>query len=631
MLDHMDLYNINILPRKADILLIVPPFGGLNIPSLGVHLLQQYARQEGIELKVLYANMILAAMIGEKHYLDVCQAPTSFLLGERLFAASLFGTPPLGYNVNIIFNRKLFDKVENFSDTFRISKLLRLENICREWVEKISSYLLRCNFKVIGMTSTFEQINASLVIFKNIKKVKPNIITIIGGGNVEGEMAEGMREISEKYLNCSVDYIFSGESEISFRNFVKNVFKEGIIPKNKNIKGELLDDMNSLPIPDYGEYFQQFNYFLKDLTSDLTWIPYESSRGCWWGEKNPCKFCGINEERMKFRKKSPERIIKDFHSLIEKYPSKQIYMVDNIMPYSFFKDLLPQLEKDFPDIQIFYEQKSNLSFGKVELLKNAGVRIIQPGIEALSSSILNRIGKGVSAKQNFDFLRFVSMIDLSVNWNLLYGFPGDKLEDYEQYLEILPLIHHLHPPSAVSHLSIERFSAYFNNPELFGIREIKPIESYDSIFPNDINLNKLAYHFSAKYKSDSSNGSDVIKKLINEVDIWQESWNSETQTHPLLSIIKITDDVYTLVDTRSIGKNKEIQFIDYNKALISLTDCNCHDKELLSWALENKVGIVLEGKYIPLATSTPEVYKEFENKIQNNELSQIDLILNETT
>ena len=82
--------------RPSPALIIVPPFAGLDKPALGPHLLQACARQSGIEVSVLYANLSLSAEIGETPYTTIAYSALRPLVGERLFAAVAYGTPPLG-------------------------------------------------------------------------------------------------------------------------------------------------------------------------------------------------------------------------------------------------------------------------------------------------------------------------------------------------------------------------------------------------------------------------------------------------------------------------------------------------------------------------------------------------------
>lgn len=83
---------------------------------------------------------------------------------------------------------------------------------------------------------------------------------------------------------------FSGKSEISFADFIINYYN-GILPKNKIVCSSNMDNLDDLPLPNYDDYFRQIrdNNFNIDF-----WLNVESSRGCWWGWKNQCKFCGVN-------------------------------------------------------------------------------------------------------------------------------------------------------------------------------------------------------------------------------------------------------------------------------------------------------------------------------------------------
>ena len=42
---------------------------------------------------------------------------------------------------------------------------------------------------------------------------------------------------------------------------------------------------------------------------------FETSRGCWWGAKSHCTFCGLNGETMAFRSKSPRRALDELEQL----------------------------------------------------------------------------------------------------------------------------------------------------------------------------------------------------------------------------------------------------------------------------------------------------------------------------
>ena len=41
----------------------------------------------------------------------------------------------------------------------------------------------------------------------------------------------------------------------------------------------------------------------------------ETSRGCWWGERNHCTFCGLNGSSMSFDEMAPGRALELFDGL----------------------------------------------------------------------------------------------------------------------------------------------------------------------------------------------------------------------------------------------------------------------------------------------------------------------------
>ena len=55
----------------SQVVLVVPPFSSVTQASLGCHLLQACARAQGIDVRVLYGNLIFAAMIGPRMYCEL--------------------------------------------------------------------------------------------------------------------------------------------------------------------------------------------------------------------------------------------------------------------------------------------------------------------------------------------------------------------------------------------------------------------------------------------------------------------------------------------------------------------------------------------------------------------------------
>src|SRR5208282_1767562 len=197
-----------------------------------------------------------------------------------------------------------------------------------------------------------------------------------------------------------------------------------------------IHDMDRLPDPDYGDYFAALGRSsLGPRIKPALLI--ESARGCWWGAKSHCTFCGLNGSTMAFRAKSAQRVYAELVRQKSRYGIGRFLAVDNIMSYHYFRDLLPMLNEHNPGVSLFYEIKSNLKRDQVELLRDAGVLAVQPGIESLSSHVLRLMRKGVTAIQNVQLLRLCREFGIEIAWNLLYGFPGETPEDYVETAQII--------------------------------------------------------------------------------------------------------------------------------------------------------------------------------------------------
>lgn len=601
-----------LLGPEADAVLIVPPFADINRPSLGLHLLQAVAEQAGLRVRILYANLLFAALSGENLYTAMCRGKYGWMWGERIFAATAFGLPPLGLEVEKL-REQIAKRDDSEGSDVTFDDLAALEReagpFCSALAERFAA--LRC--RVAGASTTFQQTGASVALLAQVKRFQPEAITLIGGANCEGEMAKGIAS-----LGAPIDYIFSGECESVFPEFLRRAVAGEPLPSEHIVLGEACFDLDSLPEPAFDEYFAQLDNAFTSWRADKkeVWLPYESSRGCWWGARHHCTFCGLNGETMAFREKSPNRVIAGMQRLLEHYPTRCLAMIDNIIPYSYFRTVLPRMANELPPVQMFYETKSNLTLEHVELLRRAGVDRVQPGIEALSSSLLRRMKKGVLARQNLALLRYARVVGLGLTWNLLYEFPGDQREDYDETLALIPLIHHLTPPTGIYGVSIDRFSPYFNEPASYGIWNLRPSPGYDWVFPRSTDFNRLAYHFTGQYECGHAAQPELKDLLERAYRDWRDSWKVGSAA-PALSLTPGGDGYYTLMDTRGVEGTDLFQFLNEEEARTVLIGGPLDRQPLAAWAIERKLAVALDGWCVPLAVTDVETWRRLEARVRH--------------
>lgn len=579
---------------SAEIVFVVPPFASPDWPSLGVHLLSRLAEARGLVTAVLYGNLAFARMIGPRLYRKLCMTRTEELIGERLFGPAHRGVVPGVVEPVPACWDELFDGAVPTMEEVQAAGTL--------WANALADALAGSPPRVVGFTSSFEQTTSSLAVVTRLKRLRTSVITLLGGANADGEMGEGLANYEP-----SVDYVFQGEAEASFNAFLDELLGTVPNPAHRVRQGQLLNDLDSLPTPDFTDFFRQFHATVTENVLDggvdcgELRIPYETSRGCWWGEKHHCTFCGLNATGMNHRIKSPERVIQDLAHLSSQHGVSKVIMVDNIMPHSYFSTLLPALQSLESRLSIFYEQKANLTLQKMCNFREAGINSIQPGIEALSTGLLKLMRKGSTLRTNLDCLRFARSTGVEVVWNLLVDFPNDAEPNYEETIHVAERILHLQPPTGMGGLSIDRFSPYHMQPEKFGLTNVRPLEIYERIFPGG-DLYKIAYHFRADYASAFRRKPSLPARIDALVNDWIKAWQ---KTAPMLTVFTVQETRFLVIDTRP-GVTDGVGLVDAETANILLNGATSLGPEV-SQLMDKGQLIEADGCYLAITCAPPDL------------------------
>jgi magnesium-protoporphyrin IX monomethyl ester (oxidative) cyclase len=483
--------------------LVSMPWATVNTPSLALGILARRLRDTVPEAVVdlRYANLDCAEWLVES-VPDASRRDYDFFAlesyfqgcGDWVFSSALYDDPR--WRVDEFIDRlgeKLSDRERDIC--------LRLHDRAPAFIEQVAGELADSRPDLVCFTSTFQQSVASLAAARRIRQLSPGTRCVFGGANCDGDQGRGLHQAFG-----FVDFVVRGEGERAFPELVRSLI-DGTDPAGipglcwrdgeragANPMTDRLLAPAEIPMPDYDAYFARVG-----RTTVGSWfeprLVVEAARGCWWGEKHHCTFCGLNGSAMTFRSKRPEVFRDELEQLARRHRVLDFYAVDNILDMAYLETVLRDLADGPCDYRIQYEIKSNLRFHQLQRLRDAGVTSVQPGIENLSSVVLRIMDKGVSGTQNVRLLRDAETLGLTVMWNYLYGFPGEQPEHYTSVLAQLPALHHLDPPGGATRIALERFSPYFNRPELgFGSR--RPHWQYAMIYDlPEPRLREIAYLF----------------------------------------------------------------------------------------------------------------------------------------
>ena len=558
----------------VDVCLVEVPFSSYGNPILSLSLLKAVLLRESISAKVIYGNMMMAETTDPRTYAILNgKVPQSSLVTELIFTPAAHGG---SYNDYLEPYREALKQYS--ADQYPKEVLDALfsysaaaAEFIPDFLNRLADRILALSPRIVGMSSMFHQNNACFALAKILKQRDPKIITIMGSANCTAESGAAIcRTVPD------IDCVFSGEADECFGELCRLLMEYGPeVPTGRLPYGAMTKklialydekgireypvrrtkDMDSMPYPDFADYFEQIEeYGLRPYAHPV--LMAEFSRGCWWHDKKPCSFCGLNSAENSYRTKSPQRCLAELKYLTETYGINRIELTDNILSPIHFREVLPVLAAEraagISEYYFLAEVKSNLKADEIQLLADAGFCVIQPGIENLQDDILTEMNKGNRGIKHVEFLRRCREAGLIPIWHILGGFPLEKESSYEELAEIITLITHLPAPKHYMHISYTRYSTYWNDPEAYGL-DLVTLPVYSVLFPlgQDF-VDSIAYVYQGRdpydqpWRVNLSLKSPAHKKVGDLTSRWTISYDTardrlEYRQSPGTDVIDITD------------------------------------------------------------------------------------------
>jgi magnesium-protoporphyrin IX monomethyl ester (oxidative) cyclase len=522
------------------IVLLNMPFAAYHVPSIGLTQIKAVLDRElgdQVETRIVYANLDFAAYMGLENYESLTSSGDHLQAGfpEWFFRQVAF--PDVPDNQDEYFARYYPGHDPN-THSF-LKTMLEKRRGAGAVLDKLIDLYELDKADVVGFTSMFSENMVSFATARKIKERNPRVLTVLGGATSESPAGEEYIRLVD-----ALDFVVSGPGLKCFPQIVRNLLA-GRPDLNHNIPGvftkvnqgrDVGPMAEELPIDtwidlDYGPFIAAMEEKLPAWEIKAI-LPFETSRGCWWGERAHCTFCGLNKNTMGYRAMRPDLAVELIRSLFRFADRASVIMcVDNILQRHYTKEVFPYLDTP-ADVPIFYQLKANLSEQEVAAMASANVRLITPGFESLNSNTLKLMDKGVTAFHNLQVMKHCTLYDVHPGWNILVGSPGEPAETYEKYVHDLPLFVHLPPPQGVFSIHFNRYSPYFMYPERWGL-DLVPLDSYALLYPFPQEaINNIAYDW-----NDQNLEADYLKALTHWIDpmqeklrAWQGKWDQEV--HP---------------------------------------------------------------------------------------------------
>ena len=277
----------------------------------------------------------------------------------------------------------------------------------------IVEVLLARNPKIIGIGVYIWNAALSTEVVSTLKRVRPDIILVLGGPEVSFET-------EQQAIVQQADYVITGEADFKFADVCQQLLRgdraaEKIIPA-------ALPDLNKLLLP-YDLYDE------RDVAHRIIYV--EASRGCPF----TCEFC-LSSLDVPVRQIPLEPLLENLLVLLDR-GVKQFKFVDRTfnlnLPVSrtileFF------LDRYRPGLFLHFEMiPDRLPDGLREIIAKfpPGALQFEVGIQTFNEEVSNRIKRRQSSQklaENFEFLR--GSTGVHIHADLIVGLPGETLESF---------------------------------------------------------------------------------------------------------------------------------------------------------------------------------------------------------
>lgn len=510
------------------------PWALFNRPSIQLGALKAFVESRiDVVVDTNHPYLEVASRIGPDLYHWISR---NLWVSEALYAPLVF--PQQTEGAKTLANRYVQQADARIKRSFDYHSLLGiLENQLEKWLESYNW----SQYKIIGFSVCFHQLFASLAAASAIKKICPEAIIVFGGSSCSGTAGLTLLNAfpcldyvalgeGEKGLLTLFEYITANQAGVLPGHIVGRHTSQDAVQQWLNQSAELqLPGLLDLPIPDYYDYFEQQKKWFSH-TPFIPQLPVEFSRGCWW---NRCTFCNLNLQWCGYRCKNAPQMLQEVKILATRHGCLDFAFADNMLPPLEARQFFTMSGEDSTDFNFFAEIRAS---GKTQPLaeifpiyRKGGLTTIQVGIESLSSSLLQKMRKGITVIENIATMRAAQENFIQLEGNLILQFPGSSSEEAAETLVTLDYVFP-YRPLVMATFFLGLGSPIHQDPQRFGIKTIvNHINNY-KLFPKNV-LQHMELLIK-DYRGGRANQRKIWQPVVRKIKKWQQ-YHAERQQDAL--------------------------------------------------------------------------------------------------
>lgn len=318
------------------------------------------------------------------------------------------------------------------AEGFNVYKL-NLNHVTLSVSEELRNSIVSNDIDVLLTGGLTGQYGAIRSVIESAKKIKKDIVTIVGGGIITSAPYYAMQAL--EYVDFGVigegeniirELCHALENHCSIRKIPGVIYKDG--PNYIVNEGKYQPvDVNRLPLPDYeGLGLHELIKTIPNIVgmSEYNTFPVITSRGCPFR----CTFC-FHPTGQKYRQRSLDDVFKEIDYLIHTYEIKYLSIQDELFGYNIerLREFCTRIKSY--DIQWRAQFRvTDVTQDLVDMLKDANCASMGFGIESADNRILKSMNKKITIEDTDRALEIVYNSGLGFTGCLIFGDVAETKE-----------------------------------------------------------------------------------------------------------------------------------------------------------------------------------------------------------
>jgi hypothetical protein len=253
---------------------------------------------------------------------------------------------------------------------------------------------------------------------------------------------------------------------------LENVVQRDALLGARVVPGHGMVDLRTLPSPDF-DGLPLDRYF-----SPEPMLPYDPTRGCYWGK---CTFChyGLAEVgTAKYRERDVPTVVEHLRALSEKHRTKRFYFSQDSVAPKTLLGLSRALIGAKLDLRWATDLKPEkyLTRERAHVLREAGAVACALGVESGDPRVLDLIDKGAPIEAVSDVITHLSDAGIAPEAMCFTDFPTETAREAKRTIEFLREHEDRLGVFILGEFGLTHGSLVAQDPEKFGLEEVWQLE-----------------------------------------------------------------------------------------------------------------------------------------------------------